>query len=202
MQGTEPLEPFLKGVWTRSWQLFQANAITFILASLLVTVLCVVSLGILIGPLSIGYIELVRKAGRGEPIAVGDVFRGFDFFLPGVLATLLIGLAFLVGCLLLVLPGIAVAFLSAFTLHAIAFENLGVIAAITRSVKLVMDNLVNVLILMFAAAVVHAIGGSVLLGMLITSPFVMIAFTAAYERLTSPPAPPAVITTTGEAIPL
>jgi hypothetical protein len=199
MQGNEPLEPFLKGVWSRSWQLFQANAITFILASLLVTVLSVVSIGILIGPLSIGYIELVRKAGRGETIAVGDVFRGFDFFLPGFLATLLIGLAVLVGFILLVLPGIAVAFLSAFTLHAIAFENLGVIAAITRSVKLVIDNLVNVLILMFVAMVVHAIGGSVLLGMLITSPFVMIAFTAAYERLTQPAG---VITTTGEAIPL
>jgi uncharacterized membrane protein len=202
MQGNEPLEPFLKGVWSRSWQLFQANAITFILASLLVTVLSVVSLGILIGPLSIGYIELVRKAGRGEPIAVGDVFRGFDFFLPGFLATLLIGLAVLVGCILLLLPGIAVAFLSAFTLHAIAFENLGVVDAIKRSVKLVIDNLVNVLILMFLAAVVQSIGSSVVVGTLITSPFVLLAFTVAYERITGPSNPPGVINTSGEAIPL
>src|SRR5688572_18047486 len=137
MQGNEPLEPFLKGVWSRSWQLFQQNALTFILASLLVMVLSVVSVGILIGPLSIGYIEMVRKAGRNESVQVGDVFRGFDFFLPGFVATLLIGLAVFVGCILLLLPGIAVAILTAFTLHAIAFENLGVMAAISRSVKLV-----------------------------------------------------------------
>jgi hypothetical protein len=201
MQGNEPLEPFLKGVWSRSWQLFQGNVLTFILAWLLVMVLGVVSLGILSGPLSIGYIELVRKAGRNEPVQVGDVFRGFDFFLPGFLAALLLGVAFCVGLILFVLPAVAVLILGAFTLHAIAFENLGVIAAITRSVKLVMDNLVNVLILMFVAAVVNAIGGTVVLGTLITIPFVLIALTVAYERITQPLAP-AVITTTGEAIPL
>jgi hypothetical protein len=199
MTGPESLEPFLKAVWSKSWQLFQGQALTFILASLVMLVLMVVSLGILAGPLFVGYIELVRKAGRGETIAVGDLFRGFDFFLPSFLASVLIGIMFLIGMVLLFLPCLAVALFTAFTLHAIAFENLSATAAISRSFKLVMDNLVNVLVLFFLAAVAQTLGGSVILGTLITTPFVLIAYTVAYERMSSPAG---IIDTTGQAIPV
>jgi hypothetical protein len=199
MQGNEQLEPFLKGVWSRTWQLFQAQALTFILASLLVLVLMVVSIGILTGPLLVGYIELVRKAGRNEPIAVGDVFKGFDFFASSFFASILVGLMVVVGCMLLFLPGLAAALFTLFALHAIAFENRGAIDAIGRSMRLVRDNFVNVLILFILVMIAQSIGGSVLLGTLITFPLSLIVFTVAYERLL---VPPGVITTTGEAIPV
>jgi uncharacterized membrane protein len=48
-----------------------------------------VPLGILLGPMMSGvYLSLFRKR-RGEPIEFGNLFKGFDFFGPSVIATLL-----------------------------------------------------------------------------------------------------------------
>ena len=52
------------------------------------------------------------------------------------------------------------AFLCAFTLHAIAYERLGAIGAIKRSVQLVRTNFLNVLVLMLLISLAQTIGGS------------------------------------------
>lgn len=191
MNGTEPLESFLKGVWNRTWQLFQAQALTFILAGLLMFVIIVVSLGILSGPMFAGYIEMVRKAGRNETVEVSDIFKGFDYFLSSFGATIVLGVAMFIGFLLLFLPGIAVALFTTFTLHAITFERLGVFAAIGRSMRLVRDHFVNVLVLFILVGAAQSIGGSVLLGVILTTPLSIIALTAAFERIAAPQAIPA-----------
>lgn len=48
-----------------------------------------VPLGILLGPMMCGLYLALFKARRGEPIEFGTLFKGFDFFGPSVIATLL-----------------------------------------------------------------------------------------------------------------
>ena len=48
-----------------------------------------VPLGILLGPMMCGYYIAFFKCRRGEPIEFGTLFKGFDFFGPSLIATLL-----------------------------------------------------------------------------------------------------------------
>jgi len=48
-----------------------------------------VPLGILLGPMMCGLYMALFKSRRGEPIEFGTLFKGFDYFGPSVVATLL-----------------------------------------------------------------------------------------------------------------
>src|ERR1700741_1493723 len=48
-----------------------------------------VPLGILLGPMMCGLYLTLFKKRRGEPIEFGTLFKGFDFFGPSLIATLL-----------------------------------------------------------------------------------------------------------------
>lgn len=48
-----------------------------------------VPLGILLGPMMCGLYMTFFKVRRGEPIEFGTLFKGFDFFAPSLVATLL-----------------------------------------------------------------------------------------------------------------
>src|SRR5829696_9011167 len=48
-----------------------------------------VPLGILLGPMMCGLYLTFFKRRRGEPIEFGDLFKGFDYFGPSLIATLL-----------------------------------------------------------------------------------------------------------------
>lgn len=179
----ESLESFLGAVLRESWELFKKNALVFVLASVVATLAAVVTLGILAGPVFVGLIEIVRRAQRAEPVQIGDVFNRFDSFLPSAIALLLIGLAVCIGSFLLVAPGLLAALFSGFTLHAIAYERLSAIDAIKRSFQIVKDNFIQSIALFVLISVAQAIGGTVVLGLLLALPLSVIVATLAYERM-------------------
>src|SRR6185295_11433493 len=49
----------------------------------------VVPFGILLGPMMCGIYLALFKTRRGQPIEFGDLFKGFDYFGDGLIATLL-----------------------------------------------------------------------------------------------------------------
>ena len=76
------------GDWIKEgFDLYKDNLGLLILASLIAFLLSVVSLGILSGPMSAGLISILLRLRDGDPTppAVGDVFQGFQFFLPSFL---------------------------------------------------------------------------------------------------------------------
>jgi hypothetical protein len=183
----ESLESFLGAVLRESWELFKKNALVFVLASIVATIVATVTFGILAGPVFVGVIEIVRKAQRGEPVQVGDVFSRFDSFLPSAIALLLVGIAVCIGSFLLVAPGLLAALFSGFVLHAIAYERLTAIDAIKRSFQIVKDHFIQSIALFVVLSIVQAIGGAVVLGLLLAIPLSMIAMTLAYERMATNP---------------
>lgn len=183
MSQAEGTEDFVKGVVSQTWSVFCKDPVTYVVASLVVTALSIISLGIVAGPLFVGYLDMIRRGVRGESVSLGDLFSGFDRFVPSFIAFLLVSIAVFVGCLFLILPGLAVLLFTMFTLPAIAYEGAGAIAAVQRSVALVQANFVNTLTIAIVIAIAQSIGGAVLLGVLLTTPLSLIALSVAYFRV-------------------
>jgi hypothetical protein len=84
-QAVRPVE-CIKGAWAvvkdQFW-LFVGMCVVALLIA------WAVPLGILLGPMMAGFYVAFFKARRGEPIEFGTLFKGFDFFGPSLVATLL-----------------------------------------------------------------------------------------------------------------
>lgn len=185
----EDVEGFLKYVLRRSWALFIAEPLVYVLASVAVVLLGLVTLGILAGPLSVGMVLMVRKHLHGEQPQIGDIFAGMPHFVPALLTMLIIAVGISIGATLFVLPGVLVGVICAFAFHHIAYCNAGVGDALKASFNIIKDNAANALVLLVILGVLMSIGSSIVLGSLLTTPFTAIATTVAYERFTGAAAP-------------
>ena len=179
----ESVDSFLEAIGKQTWALFRKDPVTHALAALLVSVVGVLSLCILLGPLLVGYLRLVQRASRGEQVSYNEVFSGFSQFLPALLLGLLIGAGVTVGSVLCFFPGIAFAVFSCLAYPALAYSGLGPVEAIARSFELVRGNVINVVFTLLGLAAIQSLGGAVLFGVIITAPLSMIALALTYERL-------------------
>ncbi len=170
-----------------SWALFKDDVVLYVVATLLMFVISAVSLGVCAGPMIVGFIKLVSKRMRGEEGTATDVFDGFSEFGASLIAMILIGVGVIVGSMLLVLPGVIFAFITAFTFHAIAIDGAGATAAIGQSYTIIKENLAPSFVLLLIVAVLNAIGGSIIFGSLLATPFSLIVMTFAYQRLRGTP---------------
>ena len=102
----EPIE-CIKGGWdivkNQYWLFVGMTLIGILIGS-------AVPLGILLGPMMCGLYLSFLKVRRGEPIEFGTLFKGFDYFGPSVIATLL----HVVPIIAIVLPAYFVFYISIF----------------------------------------------------------------------------------------
>jgi uncharacterized membrane protein len=183
MPEPESLESFVRTVATQTWEVFRRDALTYVLAAVIVSLLSVVTVGIAAGPMTVGFLDLVRRASRGEPIQVDQVFSGFQRFWPSAIAVLLIVLAASIGFALLVVPGFLVLLFTCFTLQAIAYENLSATDALRRSFGMVRERFLHALVVVVLISILQSLGGSIVLGVLLSAPLGLIGLTLSYERL-------------------
>lgn len=184
MAEPEAFDQFVSNVLRETWELFRREALLFVVASVVLSVVAVLSLGLVAGPVTVGFIEMVRRSRRGEPLALSLLFSRFDTFLSSLIALVLIAIAVGIGMVLLVVPGLLALLFATWTFHVIAFErDIGAIEAIVRSYELVRAYFVQTIALMLVVSIAHAIGGIVMFGVLLTAPLSLIALTLGYERL-------------------
>ena len=109
------------GLVKKSWEIVQRNAAVLIGGILVIALiqgvlssitakLGLYNAGSLIvgGPLMLGYCGVVLRAARGGSPQFGELFEGFQRFLPAFLANLLITIFTTIGMVLCVLPGLFV----------------------------------------------------------------------------------------------
>jgi hypothetical protein len=76
----------IKGGWNlikgQYWLIFAMCLVSWMIGA-------AIPLGILVGPMMCGVFLTFFKMRRGEPIEFGTLFKGFDYFGPSVIATLL-----------------------------------------------------------------------------------------------------------------
>lgn len=102
----EPVE-CIKGGWelikNHYWLFFGMTLIGILIGS-------AVPAGILLGPMMCGLYLSFFKVRRGEPIEFGTLFKGFDYFGPSVIATLL----HVVPVMVIIIPAYFIFYISIF----------------------------------------------------------------------------------------
>lgn len=107
--------------------------------------------------IAVGNIRYMLQIARGEPARLEVLFSGLDVLLPFLGGMILFGLAFFVGFVLLIVPGIIIAMMFSQALYLIADRRLPVFAAFSTSRAVMVGNKLT----LFATGLV-AIGLSIL----------------------------------------
>jgi hypothetical protein len=119
---------------------YRQNFLALFLAAVVFEILSIASLFILAGPMFGGIVIMTLRsmsAGPPRPIRMGDMFGQFHRFWPLVGLFFIEMLAGLAGLALLIVPGIAIAALWLFPTYLMLEHHLGVVDALTTSVRIV-----------------------------------------------------------------
>lgn len=190
-----------------SWNVFKNNVgpllggmvlmMVIIAAGNLIPIVGLVIPMLLGGPLVLGYYKMVRSAIAKQPVEFGDLFSGFQKFLPAFLAYLIIAIFTGIGTLLCIIPGIIVSILYAPTWLFLLNDNLDFWPAMEASRKMVSANFVQWLLLFLVMMGINIAGGlACCVGVLVTFPMTFVLITLAFDLERNallpeiPPVPP------------
>jgi hypothetical protein len=161
------------------------NPVTHIATTLLVGIVGGVSAGLLTGPMVVGYMRMIKLEDEGGKPEIADVFKGFDDFVPALLAVLLSSIVVSIGFMLCFIPGLLVMALVPTAAYLVATGEKDGINAIRRAFDALKANLMGAF---FCALVLGIIGsvGAILcgVGMLLTLPITFIGMYHMAKQLT------------------
>lgn len=183
MSGTESIDRKVTSILEETWSVFSQNLALFIISGLIHVALSVVTLGLMAGPLTVGFLDQVRRRRAGESVEVTDIFRGNAQFVPALIAALLISVGVGIGLFLFILPGIYLALYWFCTLVVMAYEGRGALESMGQSGQIFKDNLWLVVIVAVISVVINSLGSVVALGILLTSPFTLVMLAVFYEKV-------------------
>ncbi len=195
------------------FNLYKDNFAVLFVATLIAILLSGVTLGILAGPLAVGVALIVlRLIDKQEPKPeIGDVFKGFDQFLPSFLLFLGVGVASLIGSTILgIVPvfggllGILFAYglgtVVMFSIFLIAERKMDVWPAVMTSFDTVKTNFWPFLGLYVVACLLSSIGFILCgIGVILTAPIMACVLGVAYRDVFSTKEAP--VAETGPATP-
>ncbi len=135
------------------------------------------------GPLQLGFHLYVTKRLFNKRAEVGDLFKGFDFFLPAFVSALLIGVFCFAGTLLCIIPGLVVASMYKFTYLFILDKRMDFWPAMQASHDVVKNDYFGFTIFLLAMAGVNILGAlCCIVGLFVTVPMSIAAITVAYQE--------------------
>jgi hypothetical protein len=171
------------GRWiSEGWQLVFGDLGNYLLVSLLFTVLN--SVPLIQGALIAGFHVFTMKKVTGRNAEAADLFRGFNFFVPTLVASLLIGLFTFVGFLFLVIPGLVIAAMYKFTYLFIVDKRMDFWPAMQASHSVVKNDYFGFTMFLILALLVNVIGFlCFFVGLFITMPVTFAAITVAYKEI-------------------
>jgi uncharacterized membrane protein len=158
---------------------FKANALTHVVATLLVIFISSVGFGLLTGPMLVGYMRMLKMEDEGGQIGIADVFKGFDDFVPALLAVLVGSIIVSIGYMLCVLPGMLLMAIVPTAAYLVAAGEKDGIAALKQAWIAVKQNLLGAFLCMLVLAIVANLGLILcFVGIFLTLP---IAFIGSYQ---------------------
>jgi uncharacterized membrane protein len=181
------------GAWiTAGWELVKQDLLLWALWTLVVCAIWIVvpsmiplPLPLLIqGPLLAGAHYAFLKKMAGRPVDPNDFTYGFNFFVPLLIAGVLISVFSTVGFILLIIPGLVVSAMFMFSYLFILDRKMDFWPAMQASHEIVKRDYVG-FTLFFLVLILLQIAGALALGvgLLITIPVMLGAITVAYREI-------------------
>jgi len=164
------------------WALVKADLGNYVVISLVFVLLSGVPL--IQGPLIAGFHVFTMKKLMGRNAEFGDLFKGFNFFVPTLVASLLIGLFTFAGTLLCIIPGLVVAAMYKFTYLFIVDKRMDFWPAMQASHAIVKNDYFGFTMFLLLAFLVNLLGVlCCVVGLLVTIPLTFAAITVAYKEI-------------------
>jgi len=139
---------------------------------------------ILQGPLIAGFHIFCMKKMLGRRAEFADLFAGFNFFVPTLVASLIISLFVSLGTLLCLIPGLIVAAMFKFTYLFIVDKRMDFWPAMQASHAVVKNDYFGFTWFLILAFLVNVLGFLCLIvGLLVTVPITFAAVTVPYKEI-------------------
>ncbi len=164
------------------WEVVKADLGMYVVAALIFFVLSGVPL--IQGALIAGFHIYTMKKIAGRRADFADLFKGFNFFIPTLVASLLIGAFTFLGTLLCIIPGLVVAAALKFTYLFIVDKKMDFWPAMQASHAIVKQDYFGFTMFLVLAFLVNVLGFLCLIvGLLVTVPLTFAAITVAYKEI-------------------
>jgi uncharacterized membrane protein len=135
--------------------------------------------------LATGQTIFFLKVARRQPASLGDLFAGGPFLLRMLGNTLVFVIAMYIGLILCIVPGFLIALMYWPYAYVLVDQDPPGIGALTRSKEITSGNWIAVILLALASLGFQILGLlACVVGLLFTTPFVMLLFAVAYCRMT------------------
>ena len=173
------------GHWVaEGWQIVKADAGTFILLTIVFAVLNSMVPMILQGPLIAGFQIFCMKKILNRRTDFADLFKGFNFFVPTLVASLLITLFTFCGTLFCIIPGLVVAAMFKFTFLFIVDKRMDFWPAMQASHAVVKNDYFGFTMFLLLMVLVDILGAlCCIVGLLVAFPVTVAAITVAYKEI-------------------
>jgi uncharacterized membrane protein len=172
------------GRWIgEGWALVKDDLGNYVLLAIIFTVLSSVVPFILQGPLTVGFHLFTMKKLLGRRPEIADLFTGFNFFIPALVATIIISIFTMIGTCLCIIPGLVVAAVYKFTYLFILDKRMDFWPAMQASHAVTKQDYFGFTMFLLALAGVNILGFiCCIVGLFVTIPLTFAAITVAYRE--------------------
>jgi len=171
------------GRWIgQGWDLVKADLGTYMLMTLIFFLLS--SIPFISGALIAGFHIYTMKKLMRRNAEFADLFKGFNFFIHTLVASILIGIFVFLGTLCLIIPGLIIAAMYKFTYLFIVDKGMEFWPAMKASHAVVSKDYFGFTMFLILAFLVNVLGFCCLfVGLLVTVPVTIAAITVAYREV-------------------
>ena len=171
------------GHWIgEGWDLVKADLGTYMLMALMFFLLS--SVPFISGALIAGFHIYTMKKLMRRNAEFADLFKGFNFFIHTLVASVLIGVFVFLGTLCLIIPGLVIAAMYKFTYLFIVDKGMEFWPAMKASHAVVRQDYFGFTMFLILAFLINVLGFCCLLvGLLVTVPVTFAAITVAYREI-------------------
>jgi uncharacterized membrane protein len=173
------------GHWVgEGWELVKADLGNYVVLAIVFLVLGAMVPIILQGPLIVGLHIFTMKKLLGRRAEFADLFLGFNYFVPALVASLVISLFVTAGTLLCVIPGLVVAAMYKFTYLFILDKRMDFWPAMQASHAVVKHDYVGFTLFLLLMVLVDLLGLlCCVVGLFVALPVTFAAITVAYKEI-------------------
>jgi hypothetical protein len=164
------------------WDVVKADLGTYLLMTIVMMLVNGAVPFLLQGATTAGFQIACRKSLRGQKPSLADLFEGFQFFVPTLLAHLVISILVFIGLLFFIIPGLVIAAMYNFTYLFVVDKRMDLGAAMRASHAVVKQDYFGYTMFMIALGLLNIAGFLCLIvGLLVTVPITFAALTVAYR---------------------